>query len=310
VITSTNHDMIMRDRRKNIGLVLIVVLGMTAAICLVQWIDQRRPVANPADDESLYLNAKTVRRMSLAFNGLAADWYWMRSLQYVGKKIINLPEDVELDSLQQLDLKILAPLLDTATTLDPEFFDPYEYAAVVLPAVDVDQAIRITQKGIDANPNTWRLYQHLGYIYWQQKNYQAAGETYGRGAKVPGAPVWMEAMKAKMAAEGGSRATAREIYTRMYEQSGDPKVQDMARKRLMQLTSFDELEVLQKILAAYQTRTGRCPTSWKEVEAPFRSIRLPLDANGAPFDPSGTPYLLKADKCEATLNPKSEVPLR
>ena len=102
--------------------------------CWFARIDTLRPPADPnAIDESLYLNGKTARRISLGFNGLAADWYWMRSLQYVGRKIINASNDVPIDNLGQLNLKLLAPLLDTATTLDPEFLDPYEYAAIVLP---------------------------------------------------------------------------------------------------------------------------------------------------------------------------------
>jgi hypothetical protein len=156
------------DRIKTVALGLVVVIGMTCATLLVRWTDTMRPPPDPnAIDESLYLNGKTARRISLGFNGLVADWYWMRSLQYVGKKILSQPEDVAIDDLSKLNLKLLAPLLDTATTLDSEFLDPYEYAAIVLPAVDVQEAIRITQKGIDANPNAWRLYQHLGYIYWQ-----------------------------------------------------------------------------------------------------------------------------------------------
>jgi tetratricopeptide (TPR) repeat protein len=205
---------------------------------------------------------------------------------------------------------LLAPLLDTATTLDPEFLDPYEYAAIVLPCINVDEAIRITKKGIDANPNAWRLYQHLGYIYWQQQDYQAASETYGRGAQIPGAPPWMEAMKAKMLADGGSRSTAREIYTRMYEQSADEKVRDMARKRLLQLDSLDQRDVLRKLFLAYQTRMGKCPNSWKEIEPVFRALRIAVEASGAPLDPSGMPYVLRAGACEVDLNPKSEIPAK
>ena len=201
-------------------------------------------------------------------------------------------------------------MLDTATTLDPEFLDPYEYAAIVLPAINVNDAIRITKKGIDANPNAWRLYQHLGYIYWQQRDYQAASEIYGRGAQIEGAPPWMEAMKAKMAADGGSRATAREIYTRMYEQSADEKVKDMARKRLLQLDSLDQRDSLRKLFAAYQARTGKCPNSWKEIEPVFRALRIAVDASGAPLDPSGAPYVLRAGTCEVDLDPKSEIPAK
>jgi tetratricopeptide (TPR) repeat protein len=298
------------DRTKTVVLALVIALGMATAALLVGKLESLRPPDDPnVADESLYLNGKTARRISLGFNGLAADWYWMRSLQYVGRKIMN-DNDVPIDNLGLLNLKLLAPLLDTATTLDPEFIDPYEYAAVVLPSIDVDQAIRITQKGIDANPNAWRLYHHLGYIYWQQRNYQAASETYGRGAQIPGAPPWMEAMKAKMAADGGSRATAREIYTRMYEQSGDEKVRDMARKRLLQLDSFDQRDGLRKVFAAYQARTGKCPNTWKEIEPVFRALRISIDASGAPLDPSGAPYVLRAGACDVDLDPKSDIPIK
>ena len=289
---------------------LVVVIGMACAALVVRRLDTLRPPPDPnAIDESLYLDGKTARRMSLGFNGLAADWYWMRSLQYVGRKIINV-DNVQIDSLARLNLKLLAPLLDTATTLDPEFLDPYEYAAIVLPSINVEEAIRITKNGIDANPNAWRLYQHLGYIYWQQQNYQAASETYGRGAQIAGAPPWMEAMKAKMAADGGSRSTAREIYTRMYEQSADDKVRDMARKRLLQLDSLDQRDAFRKLFAAYQTRMGKCPNSWKEIEPVFRALRVPVDASGAPLDPSGMSYVLRAGACEVDLDPKSEIPAK
>jgi len=300
----------MNNRTNTLALGLVVVIGMTCAALLVRRLDTLRPPEDPnAIDESLYVNGKTARRISLGFNGLAADWYWMRSLQYVGRKIIN-DNDVPLDNLGLLNLKLLAPLLDTATTLDPEFLDPYEYAAIVLPSINVNEAIRITQKGIEANPNAWRLYHHLGYIYWQQHDYQAASEIYCRGAQIAGAPPWMEAMKAKMAADGGSRSTAREIYTRMYEGSADEKVRDMARKHLLQLDSLDQREGLRKLLTAYQARTGKCPNSWKEVEPVFRALRIAVDASGAPFDPSGVPYVLRVGACEVELDPKSEIPVK
>src|ERR1041385_7038752 len=94
------------------------------SVALARFVDARRsPVDVSANDESVYLNAKTAKRISLGFNGLAADWYWMRSLQYVGRKIIEQEGNASLDDLSQLDLRLLAPLLENATTLDPEFLD-------------------------------------------------------------------------------------------------------------------------------------------------------------------------------------------
>lgn len=298
----------MNDLTKTLSLGSVIVIGMIATVALARVVDARRPQLDLAvADERLYLSPKTARRMSLGFNGLAADWYWMRSLQYVGNKILNAPEQVALDDLSQLNLKLLAPLLDNATTLDPEFMDPYEYAAVVLPAVDVQEAIRITRKGIEANPNAWRLYQHLGFIYWQQQDYAQAAEVYGRGGQLPGAPYWFQAMKARMSAEGGSRATAREIYTQMFEQTADASIKDMAHRRLLQLDSWDERDALRKVLSAFQTRTGRCPANWREVEQTLRAIRAPLDASGAPLDPTGAPYVLQSAKCDVELSPDSQI---
>jgi len=292
-------------------LLLTVLIGLATVVGLSRWLDSHRPpVDAKLEEEQLYLNGATARRISLGFNGLAADWYWMRSLQYVGRKIIGVPENVQIDSLGQLNLKLLAPLIDTATTLDPQFMEPYQYAAVVLPDIDLQQAIRITKKGIAANPSAWRLYQHLGYIYWQQKDFQAAGEAYDQGGKLPGAPAWMEAMKAKMAAEGGTRELAREIYERMYEQAGDNQVKEMARRRLLQLESLDQRDGLGRVLSAYRSKGGRCPSSWREIGPVLRALRLKLDSAGAPLDPSGTAYVLVSDNCDVALDPKSEVPVR
>jgi tetratricopeptide (TPR) repeat protein len=290
-------------------LLSIILVGLASVVGLSRSIDSHRPPTNiTVEEEQLYLNGTTVRRISLGFNGLAADWYWMRSLQYVGGKLLNAHENIRLDDMSPLNLKLLAPLLDAATTLDPEFMEPYEYAAVILPGVKVEDAIRIINKGIAANPSAWRLYQHLGYIYWQQKDFKGAADAYGRGATIPSAPSWMEAMKAKMLGEGGSRGTAREIYLHMYQEAGDDQVKEMARRHLMRLDSLDEREGLRKILTAYQSRSGRCPSSWKDVEPVFRALRLRIGPLGAPLDPSGTPYVLDQKKCEVELDPKSEVP--
>ncbi len=292
-------------------LAAIVVLGMAAVALLSNWIEHNRPATDSAfAEEELYLSGSAARQLSLGFRGLAADWYWMRSLQYVGNKILSMPQGVELDDLSQLNLRLLAPLLDTATTLDPEFLEPYEYAAVVLPAVDLREAIRITEKGLAANPTAWRLYHQLGYIHWQRGDFKASSEAYGRGAQVPGAPSWMEVMRARMAAEGGSRSTAREIYLRLFQESGDPNVKDMARRRLLQIASFEQRDLIQKVISLFRQQTRRCPSSWKEIASQLKASGLDLDLAGAPLDPAGTAYILQTTDCSVDLDPGSEVPHR
>ncbi|HEX8176832.1 MAG TPA: hypothetical protein VF543_17210 [Pyrinomonadaceae bacterium] len=293
----------------------LLLLGLVGAVGVALWMERNPRSAQlvPAE-ERLYVNGAAARRMSLAFNAIIADWYWMRALQYVGRRAVQ-HERVRIDNLSELDLKLLAPLLDTAATLDPKFMAVYEYGAVVLPTVsetdEDEQAIALLRKGIEANPGAWRLYQHLGYIYWQRGDYKAASEAYGMGAKVSGAPAWMKGMEANMLARGSSPQLAREIYARMREQSSDEQVKVFAAYRLAQLDSLDERERIARILAAYSARTGgRCPASWREISQELRSAGLRVDAAGFPLDPTNFPYVLTDKGCSVDLHPESKIPRR
>lgn len=298
-----------RDKRTTLALVVVILVGMAGIVAIARGNESHTPpTIAEVESENLYLSGTTVRKMSLGFNGVVADWYWMRSLQYVGKKIINSPHEIQIDNLGELDLKMLAPLLDAATTVDPQFMEPYQYAAVVLVDVDPKKAIEILNKGIIANPSAWRLHQHLGFIYWKLGDFKSASEIYGKGAAIPGAPPWMEAMKAKMFAEGGSRNLAREIYGRMFQQAEDQQVRDMARRRLYQLDSLDQQDVMRRVLSLFQSKFGRCPSAWREIEPALRSLRFALDSAGAPVDPSGAAYVLDNSGCKIEVGPNSQVP--
>jgi tetratricopeptide (TPR) repeat protein len=315
-MTSTEHN--RAQKRVWIGtasLAVLILSGLFGAIAATRWMEEHRSSSQlvPAE-ETLYVKGAAARRMSLAFNGIMADWYWMRSLQYVGRKALG-QEKIRIDNLSELDLKLLAPLLDTAATLDPQFMAVYEYGAVVLPTVsDTDEdeaAISLLKKGIAANPDSWQLYQHLGYIYWQRKDYSSAGEAYGAGAKLPNAPPWMKVMQASMQARGESPQLAREIYARMLQESDDAQVRAFAEYRLAQLDSLDERALITRILKDYNARNaGRCPASWRELNADVRASGLRTDSTGAPVDPTNFPYVLIQTGCSVDLHPESKIPRR
>jgi hypothetical protein len=124
----------------------------------------------------------------------------------------------------------------------------------------------------------------------------------------------MKQMSARMAAEGGSHAMAREIYLRLYEETDDPKVKDVLARRLMQVDSFEERDAIRAAFRNFQQRMdGRCPNTWRELSTELRAVRLTngkplrLDAAGVPLDPADTPYVLK-NNCEVDLDTQSRVP--
>lgn len=297
-------------KRRELVLILSIVCGLGAAAGLSRWFELRRPPAARLAQQGiddLYLKPEQARRLSLGFNALVADWYWMRSLQYVGRKVGAHEGAIQIDDLSALNMKSLAPLLENATTLDPQFIAAYEYGAIVLPAVDVEAAIKLIRKGIAANPQAWRLHTYLGYIHWQQNRFEEAGEAYAAGGRIEGAPAWVASMSAQMATKGGSRDTARAIYQNLYQQSDDEQMKQLALKRLLQLQSLDEMDVLRDVVQTHRTRTGRCPQTWVEVVANLRAARSPVDASGVPLDPSNVPYVIKQADCDVELGEKSLV---
>jgi tetratricopeptide (TPR) repeat protein len=298
-----------RERARDYLLALVIIAGLAAVFALAGWLDARRPAEDPfASYEELYVGPETARRMSLAFNGVAADWYWLRSIQYLGRKVEAYKGDFTLDDMRPLGIHNLGALLEQATALDPQFMAAYEFGAVVLPSIDRAAAVRLVERGIRENPQDWRLYQRLGYIHWQAGNFREAGEAYAAGARLPGAPAWMGAMAAQMTLNGGSRAVARETYRRMREEASDEQVRALAELRLAQIQSLDERDAIRAALADFRSRTSRCPASWREVALTLRAARLRLDAAGSPLDPSDVPYVLDTNACDVGLGARSRIP--
>ncbi|HEV7744166.1 MAG TPA: hypothetical protein VGO56_04140 [Pyrinomonadaceae bacterium] len=304
------------ERLQTVVLSAVILLGLLCAVLLTKRMDAHRgDLQTRFAEEQLYLNSDTAKRMSLAFNGLAADWYWMRSLQYMGRKVVNYNDNhdqpVQLNDLGDLDLRLLPALLRMSTTLDPQFMAPYEYGAMILPTFNEDEAIALLTRGIESNPTAWRLHQHLGYIYWKRNDYAKASQIYAAGAKLPDAPPWMVEMSARMSAEGGSRRAAREMYQHLYDESNDDQIKQLLARRLMQVDSFDERDLIRRVLTEYAGKFGRCASSWRDVTLALRSLRLRVElSSGAPVDPANTPYRLVKNGCDVDLDPKSAVPFR
>lgn len=295
-----------------------VLIGFALVFVLSNFVKENRPTM-PENyvDEDLALQGKRLKGFSLGFEGLIADWYWMQSLQYIGDKVLKKEGYIDLENLQSLNPRLLYPLLDNATDLDPQFMSVYSYGAVVLPAINHEQAIKIAEKGIANNPREWRLYQHLGYIYWRLRDYDKAAEVYAEGAKIEGAPPFFRMMTAQMKNQGGSREIARAIYEQMFNEAQDEQTRGNAENYLLKFDSLDERDVIQPALAEFQKRNNRCAANWSEMFPLLRNLKtargksLRFDAaTVAPVDPSNVPYLLQnAGRCDVAINSQiSKIP--
>lgn len=261
----------------------LLLCFLVATMALV-WLDALR--AGATLEETLYIPSPTlVKRMSLGYTGLLADIYWTRVVQYFGG----------LHHERSTQYKLLGPLLDITTTLDPKLVVAYEFGSIFLAqqppegAGDPDAAVRLVERGIKKNPDQWRLYYHLGFIqYIEKKDYKAAADAFARGSQVPGAHPWMKIMAATMAQHGGDVQTARFLWTKIYESTDDQMIKANAIKRLRALKVDEDVAYLQDLLRNYRERTGRFPASWNEMVAGGY-------VRGVPVDPLGHPYRLMSD---------------
>lgn len=295
---------------KQVLAITILLAGLATIPVLSRYIESCRPQLDEAyGDSDLQMNAGFLRGFSFGAEGLIADWYFMRALQYLGDKLLKNPEmEIDLDDLRPLNPRLLYPLLDNATDVDPHFIAAYSYGAMVLPAIDPEKAIAMAKKGIANNPDAWRLHQHLAYVYWKLGRYDEASEAYEKGSKITGAAPFMRLMAAAMKTEGGSRETSRAIYVEMLAGSDDGQVRITAERRLRELDSLDERDAIDRVLAEYKERTGHCANSFAEVTPGLLTVKLPsgrglrADARSRPIDPTGAQYVLDTGNCRVGLD--------
>lgn len=297
-------------------LILGLVFGFGVLFVIIPKMQEVKPkVDERYIDEDLYFSPKQLAAFGHDFRGLLADWYWVNSLQYLGDKALK-EEYINVNDLRPLNPRLLSPMLNTAATLDPQFITIYSYGASVLPAIDALEAIKLLEKGIAANPENWRLYHNLGYIYWQMKDFKKAAELYSAGSSKPNAPDWMRQMSANMQAQGGNREFALEVYRQMFETAEDEQTKSLAELRYMQIESFNERDAIRPVLQNFKVRTGNCINSWREINKELLAIKLnnkPLNFNQSffPLDPTGIPYLIinQDGKCDVDLDWKnSKIP--
>lgn len=235
-----------------------------------------------------------VKRASLGYSGLLADIYWMRVVQYFGRKHLG----------NSMEYKALAPLLDITTTLDPNLVVAYEWGSTFLDqpppsgAGDDDAAIALIRKGIQNNPNDWHLYFTLGFIqYLGKHDYLGAAKTFEEGSRVSNAHLWLRIMAAKMLSEAGSPETARYLWQNIYNESTDKSLKQNAALHLACLAVDQQVPQLEALVEEFHRRYGRNPTSWRELV--FAGA-----LKGIPLDPMGEPYVLLSDGSVTVADPK------
>jgi hypothetical protein len=268
-------------RRGTITLVVAAGICLAAAIALQMARDARYAMQQLQLERILYVRSgEAVKRLTLDFDALAADVYWIRAIQhYGGDRLLRA---------RTRKYELLFPLLDHTTTLDPFFTIAYRFGAIFLSEKPPggpgrpDLAVGLLKKGIAAQPQKWQYYHDVAFVYyWQIHDFTAAAEWFQRAAEQPNAPSWLRPMAAGMLTAGNDRASARFLWRQMLS-SDQEWLRRNAERSLMQLDALDAIDQLRAIAARFPPPAGQ-PYSWEWL------VRRGI-LRGVPLDPAGTPF--------------------
>ena len=275
-------------------LAAFIVMGFAGVWRLQLAIDVERASAIRESDELLLTSPRMLKLISFEYGPLLGQVYWTRAVQYYG----------EQHSTHNRNFTSLWPLLDIATTLDPNLLPAYRFGSMFLSARAPggagrpDQAVTLLQRGIQENPDYWRFYQDLGFIYYMDaKDYPRAAQAFEEGSRKPKAQLWMRAMAAKVAAEGESFETSMFLWRDVYQTAIDPDTKKGALAHLQVLQARQDCNQLDALGEEYEKRYGHRPSNLNQL---IQSGMLSV----IPGDPLGFAYVLDEDG-KAQLNPRS-----
>lgn len=267
-------------KRKFIALVVVAMLLGVAVGAEIQL--GKIPSQDPLGKDLLFLpSPEMVKILSLGNSGLAADIFYLWSIQYYS---LFRPSERFL---------YLSPVYNLITDLDPLYFDAYRIGALIMQIqtggdqVELERAVRqLFDKGIRNLPESWELAEAAAWdMHMRFQNREAALHYAEIAVERTGAPARIKRMVGVWR-DGGNRWTVDDsiIYWRQaVEDAVDAYDRKMCMSKLYDAVVLKDREVLDPRLGAYAAGTGSCADSWDELIRVGLLERVPLDLSGNPY---------------------------
>lgn len=244
----------------------------------------------PPPRDVLYLpKGDYVKVVAMGFDSMWADVLWLRTLQYFGGHFMGDKE-----------YPIMDRMLEVITTLEPRFPDAYSFGGMVLQEEmkQRDKAVSLLKKGIDKNPDNWRLAYELGFLWFEEarqsqdttkKKYatQQAIDAYAIATTRPDCPEYVGRIINQMYYEGGEKDVAVQLWTLTKEEAekkGDKFTAQIAEDKLLLFKFKEVAEPLQKAVIKYYEKYKKIPPSLQELVSKGLINSVPKDPlTGEPF---------------------------
>ncbi len=223
------------------------------------------------------LPSPVVRALALEFDGAVADYLLLKTITYIGYKLL------EKESLDETEWQQVITMLHRITDLDPRFWDPYLLGEMMLPwdAGKIDEANRLLKKAIQARPDDFRPWYFLGFnAFFFEKNAKKAAPYLRRAAELPGAPDFLKGLAARFSYYGGETDLGILYLKGMLARTTDEALRKHLEKRLIALEAMQRLE---RAVKRFRQAHGRLPQDLDDLQQAGYIENIPTDPYGGKF---------------------------
>ena len=209
------------------------------------------------------------KAMSLGFDALLADYYWVQAVLLSGGSLDPQSESTHLGRL-----------VDVVTTLDPWVDHPYRFAAVWLDGSleDVQHANMLLRRSFAYHPDDWRNRFYLGFnLFYYLDDNPAAADVLEQASSLPGAPRYLPRLAARLRSESGDLAAAGLFLEELVQTSEDPAARAGYQAALDEVQIEWRARSLDRARESYKARHGEDIESVEQLVTGSQPIleRLP-----------------------------------
>lgn len=219
-------------------------------------------------------DGKALRVLSLGFDRLVADLFWLRTVYYVGDELSHAAGYPAAERLANL-----------VTDIDPGFRTAYVLMGSALAGLkrDPDAAIRLLEKAVQ-NVDYWKLHFQLGFNYYIERlDYASAAEQMALAASKEGGPPYLPLLSARLYAQAGDPETALAFIRARLAQVEHKETKQALEKRYWDLWITRDLRAVDNAMEAYRTAHGAAPAGINDLVTAGLLEREPTDPQGGHY---------------------------
>ena len=280
-------------------LLVLFLLASASAIVVLKAATDRVVRKKIPGSSIIYIpSGKFLKYAAFGYRAVAADVIYLWAIQYYTTPTID-------DRFDHLD-----HIFAIINELDPRYQDPYEVGSLI--AVQearnvkgtarsalVQSAFAILDRGAASNPDQWVYPFDAGHIALMTlKDFPLAEKYFEQCMKIPGAPEFVERLRANAIFKKGDLKTSWETWLDIYQRAPDERTKKIASNHLYNVKATIDQTTLEEAAAKYRERFGRLPA---DLEALVRGGFL----RGVPKDLDGKDYLYDpaTGKVETAISP-------